>query len=108
VHIRPRESAWRPFFAAGVGAKYYRPNGPEPAVQPLPNIVTLTNQTDWEFLVTVGVGVKYRPRNHVLLRAEFLDYITPFPKKLFVPAMGGTDRGLFEQFTPTLGVSYQF
>jgi len=107
-HLKPRASKLRPFFEVGAGAKYYRPNGPEPDPQPLPNIVTLTNQADWRFLTTVGVGIKYRWKQHILLRADFRDYITPFPKRIFVQAQGGTDRGLFEQFTPSVGISYWF
>jgi hypothetical protein len=107
-HAKPRESKWRPFFDVGAGTKYYRVNGPEPQTQPLPNIVTLTNESQWRFLVTVGVGIKYRWKQHVLLRGDFRDYITPFPKSIFVQAQGGTDRGLFEQFTPTVGISYWF
>jgi opacity protein-like surface antigen len=107
-HLKPREAKLRPFFAIGAGAKYYRVNGPEPQTQPLPAIVTLTNQSQWQFLTTVGVGIKYRWKDHVLLRADFRDYITPFPKNIFVQAQGGTDRGLFEQFTPSVGISYWF
>jgi hypothetical protein len=44
----------------------------------------------------------------VLLRADFRDYITPFPKRLFVQAQGGTDRGLFQQLTPSVGIGYVF
>jgi outer membrane protein W len=107
-HARPREAKLQPFFEIGAGAKYYRVNGPEPQPQPLPNIVTLTSESQWRFLTTVGVGVKYRWKEHVLLRADFRDYITPFPKSIFVQAQGGTDRGLFEQFTPSVGIGYLF
>jgi hypothetical protein len=43
-----------------------------------------------------------------LVRADIRDYITPFPKKLFVESNGATDRGLFQQFTPMFGISYWF
>ena len=62
----------------------------------------------WQYVVDVGVGFKYRLRNHVMVRGDFRDYITPFPKNLFVPVKGGTDRGLFQQFTPTFGLGYWF
>jgi hypothetical protein len=107
-HARPREAKLQPFFEVGAGAKYYRVNGPAPQTQPLPNIVTLNSESQWRFLTTVGVGVKYRWKEHVMLRADFRDYITPFPKSIFVQAPGGTDRGLFEQFTPSVGISYLF
>ena len=107
-HARLREAKLQPFFEVGAGAKYYRETGPAPQSQPLPNIVTLTSASQWRFLTTVGVGIKYRWTRHVLLRADFRDYITPFPKSIFVQAQGGTDRGLFEQFTPSIGISYLF
>jgi hypothetical protein len=107
-HPRPREAKLRPFGAIGAGFKYYATNGPEPAQQPFPGIVTLTNSSQFRWLISVGGGVKYRIHKHVLLRGDFRDYISPFPKKLFVPAQGGTDRGIFNQFTPMFGVSYWF
>jgi hypothetical protein len=107
-HARPREAKLQPFFEIGAGAKYYRVNGPAPQSQPLPNVVTLTSESEWRFLTTVGVGIKYRWKERVLLRADFRDYITPFPKRIFVQTQGGTDRGLFEQFTPSVGISYLF
>jgi hypothetical protein len=58
--------------------------------------------------VSLGAGVTYRLHNHLLVRADIRDYITPFPKKLFVEADGATDRGLFQQFTPMVGISYWF
>jgi hypothetical protein len=107
-HARPREAKLQPFFEIGAGAKYYRETGPAPQSQPLPDIVTLTSASEWRFLTTVGVGIKYQWKGRVVFRADFRDYITPFPKSIFVQAQGGTDRGLFEQFTPSVGISYIF
>jgi hypothetical protein len=45
---------------------------------------------------------------HVVLRVDFLDYITTFPRRQILPAPGNTARGLFEQFTPLFGVGYLF
>jgi hypothetical protein len=44
----------------------------------------------------------------MLLRAEFRDYLTTFPRQQIVPAAHNTARGIFEQFTPLFGVSYTF
>jgi hypothetical protein len=108
IHLHERDRRFRPYIAAGIGAKYYRTTGPEPSPQPLPQIVTLVQANEWKWLVTLGAGVQYRLREHLTLRGDFRDYITPFPTRLFVPAANGTDRGLFQQFSPTLGVSYSF
>ncbi|PWT97063.1 MAG: hypothetical protein C5B51_32070 [Terriglobia bacterium] len=107
-HLNGRESRWRPYAAVGGGIKYFRTTGPAPSPQPLPSIVTLTNENQIRWLVTAGGGVKYRLYKHVSVRGEFLDYITPFPHRLFVPAQGGTDRGIFQQFTPMFGIGYTF
>jgi hypothetical protein len=108
AHLHERESRLRPFFAAGIGAKYYRTTGPEPNPQPAPREATLVRANEWKLLVSLGAGVTYRLHNHLLVRADIRDYITPFPKKLFVEADGATDRGLFQQFTPMVGISYWF
>jgi hypothetical protein len=108
IHIKPREARFRPFFAGGVGGKDYVIAGPAPSPQIFPNIATLTTQDQWTLLVTVGGGVKYRVQKHLVLRGDFLDYLTPFPKKLIAPAANNTARGIFQQFTPTFGASYTF
>jgi len=107
-HIRQREARLRPYGTLGLGGKFYRTTGPEPFVQPAPNVAFLAHDNEWKVVVAVGGGVSYRFQNHLVLRADFLDYITPFPKLLFVPVTSGTARGLFQQFTPMLGVAYGF
>ena len=62
----------------------------------------------WKVVFSAGGGVKFRLIPHVLLRAEFRDYITTFPRQQIVPALHNTARGIFEQFTPLFGVSYTF
>src|SRR4051812_14806101 len=93
VHAFDRERRLRPFLAGGVGAKYYRTTGPEPNPQPAPGDATLVRTNEWRLLVSVGGGVSYRLRNHLVVRGDLRDYIPPFPRKLFVPANNATDRG---------------
>jgi opacity protein-like surface antigen len=107
-HFKPREHRWRPFLAGGVGAKDYVIAGPAPFPQPIPQIATLTTNDVWKVAFDVGGGVKIRLIPHMLLRAEFRDYITTFPRQEIVPAPHNTARGVFEQFTPLFGVSYTF
>lgn len=107
-HLKPREQRFRPFVAAGVGVKGYVVAGPAPNPQVLPTIATLVTQDEWKFLVAIGGGVKYRLHKNVVLRGDFLDYLTAFPKRQIVPALNNTARGIFQQFTPTFGVSYVF
>lgn len=107
-HFKPREHRWRPFLAGGAGAKEYVIAGPAPFPQPIPEIASLTTNDVWKVVFTAGGGVKFRLIPHMVLRAEFRDYITTFPRQEIVPAAHNTARGIFEQFTPLFGVSYIF
>jgi opacity protein-like surface antigen len=108
VHLRPRASRWQPFVAAGVGGKDYVIAGPVPANPAFSNLGRITTQDQWKFVFDVGGGVKYRLFEHVLLRVDFRDYMTTFPKQQIAPAAGNTARGIFQQFTPMFGVSGWF
>ncbi len=107
-HFRKRESRWRPYLAGGAGAKDYIIAGPAPNPQPIPQIATLATNDVWKVAFGVGGGITFRPMPHMLLRAEFRDYLTTFPKAQIVPAPNNTARGIFEQFTPLFGISYTF
>ena len=105
-HFKTREHRLRPFLAGGSGAKEYIIAGPAPFPQPIPQIASLTANDVWKVAFSVGGGVKFRLIPHLLLRAEFRDYLTTFPRQQIVPAPHNTARGIFEQFTPLFGVSY--
>jgi len=107
-HFKDRSHKFRPFLAAGMGTKGYVIAGPAPYPQPIPNVATLTTTDQWKFATAVGGGVKYRLQEHVMMRVDFLDYLTTFPKQQIMPAPNDTARGIFEQFTPLFGVSYSF
>jgi hypothetical protein len=107
-HLKTREHRWRPFLAGGSGAKEYIIAGPAPFPQPIPQIASLTTNDVWKVVFSAGGGVKVRLIPHMLLRVEFRDYLTTFPRQEIVPAPHNTARGIFEQFTPLLGVSYTF
>jgi hypothetical protein len=74
----------------------------------MPKIAGLVATNQWRALFTGGGGVKFRISDHILVRADFRDYITAFPTHIIVPAPTGTDRGIFNQFTPLFGLSYTF
>jgi opacity protein-like surface antigen len=82
--------------------------GPPPSPQPLPNIAELVPVDEWKLVFSLGGGVKFRVSDHVLLRGDFRDYLTTFPRRQMMPAPTGTARGIFGQFTPMVGVSYLF
>lgn len=105
-HVRERGARIRPYAIAGVGAKLFVVSGPASPVQPLENIVRLTTESDFKPLVTGGGGVRMMLGKHVVLRLDFRDYITPFPKKVIAPAPLGTARGIYHMFTPMVGLSW--
>lgn len=107
-HFKPRRDRLRPFLAGGVGAKEYVIAGPAPFPQPIPDVAILTTNDVWKTVFTAGGGVDFLLRKHLLLRGEFRDYITTFPRQQIVPAPHNTARGIFQQFTPLFGVSYTF
>ena len=107
-HVRKREERLRPYGTVGGGIKYFRTTGPAPQPQPFPAIASLVNNNQVRWLVTAGAGIKYRLARHAVLGGEFLDYISPCPNRLFIPARNGTGRGIFHQFTPMFGLSYSF
>lgn len=107
-HFKPRDHRWRPYIIGGTGAKDYIVAGPEPFPQPIPEIASLTTNDVWKVVFSVGGGLKFRLMPHMLLRAEFLDYLTTFPRQQIVPAPHNTARGVFQQLTPLFGVSYVF
>jgi len=107
-HFQKRNHRFRPFVAGGAGGKDYVIAGPAPYPQPAPQIASLTTNDVWKVVFSAGGGAQYLLRPHVLVRAEFRDYLTTFPRQQIVPAPHNTARGIFEQFTPLFGVSYSF
>ena len=107
-HFKPRERRWRPFVSGGAGGKDYVVAGPAPFPQPAPQIASLTTNDVWKVVLTAGGGVDLALRKHLLIRAEFRDYITTFPRQQIVPAEHNTARGVFQQLTPMFGVRYTF
>ena len=103
-----RERRLRPYLAAGIGAKGYVVSGPAPFPQAFPQIASLNSTDQWMALFTPGAGFEYRMGKYVMLRADFRDYITRFPRDIIAPAAHGTGRGIFNQFTPMIGIGYVF
>jgi opacity protein-like surface antigen len=107
-HFKDRKHRLRPFLTGNAGSKGYIIAGPAPYPQPIPQIASLITNDVWKVAFAPGGGVKYRVQRHVILRVEFLDYLTTFPRQQIVPAPHNTARGIFEQFTPLFEASYNF
>jgi hypothetical protein len=107
-HFRPRRSRFRPYVSVGGGAKQYVVSGPAPLAQPLAPIALLSTRDQTKALAVAGAGLKWQVGDHVVLRIDFRDYITTFPRDLILPAESATARGVFHQFTPLFGIGYRF
>jgi hypothetical protein len=105
-HATPSESRIRPFVSAGAGIKLYQGTGAQVAYQPLSNFALLTQQQDLAPLASVGAGVKFQISQHVQLRLDVHDYMTPFPKNVITPNAGAKVGGWLMDFVPMVGISY--
>lgn len=107
-HFAPRSSPVRPFVAVGGGVKIYQGMGTEVAFQPLSRLALLTKTSDVLALGSVGAGVKFKVSRGIGFRAEFHDFITPFPKKVITPAANSKIGGWIQDFVVTFGISLLF
>ena len=108
LHALGKEARVRPYAAGGGGIKWYIGEGAEHATQPLSSFAALTKTTQKVGLVTFGGGVKAKIAENVLFRADFRDYVTPFPDKLFATPRGAKAHGWLHDFVTTAGISFVF
>lgn len=107
-HFADSSSRVRPFVLGGGGFKMFRGTGEERAFQPLSQIAVLTRTTELTGLLTFGVGVKMQLSDRILLRIEFRDNFTRFPKKVIAPNRGSGGDGWVHNFLPSAGLSVLF
>jgi len=108
IYATTREDRIRPYFAIGGGIKQYAGTGIERAFQPLAEFAILTHTRQWQPVVSAGAGIKVALGSRTVLRAEFRDYATPFPKDVILPAPGAKLSGWVHNFMPLFGISYLF
>ena len=108
IHATPKESAVRPFLAAGAGVKFYQGTGAEPPFQPLSNLVVLSHSHEAQPLISVGGGVKIKVSPRALLRVDFRDYATPLPTTLLATPANSKISGWMHDFVFLVGVSTVF
>jgi hypothetical protein len=103
-----RSSSRKQFFVAlGGGMRIFRGTGTEAAYQPLSQFAYFTKTQVIKPMAAVGAGVRYRLAPRLFLRAEFRDYITPFPEELITPAPGAKIGSILQDFVPMVGISYE-
>jgi len=102
---RPRSR--REFFvAAGGGMKLFRGTGQEQAYQPLMQFGYFTRTQVIKPMASFGAGMRFALTPRLILRAEFRDYVTPFPTDLIAPAPGQKFGSILQNFVPMVGISY--
>jgi hypothetical protein len=107
-HFKEQGSRLRPFIAGGGGIKIYRGTGVEKSYQPANRFALLTKTQEIRGLISLGAGVKYALTDLVLLRVEFRDYLTPFPREVIAPSPGASIHGWVHDFVPMAGISFAF
>jgi hypothetical protein len=108
LHGGSKESAIRPFLAAGAGVKVFSGTGREAAYQPLGNLLVLTHATQAEPLISVGGGVKFSLGRRALLRLDVRDYLTPRPDQLLAAPPNTRVTGWMNDLVFMAGVSAVF
>jgi len=98
----------RPFLAAGAGARLTRGTGQEFSYQPLMQHALLTRTRQVQPVASLGAGVKMRFGKKLLFRAEFRDYVSPFPTKVIAPASGAKIDGWLHDIVPLIGLGWTF
>jgi opacity protein-like surface antigen len=106
IHSAPAGAKVRPYVAAGGGAKMYQGTGTETTYQNLSNLALLTRTQEWKGLLTFGGGVKYQVSKRALLRVEFRDYFTQFPKQVIEPNRGSKVGSWIHNFVPMAGLTF--
>jgi hypothetical protein len=107
-HFGTGEAKVQPFVAVGGGMKLYEGTGKEESYQPLSQFAYLTRTQQLEPMVSAGGGVRMALTPRVILRAEFRDYLTPFPSQVIAAAPGVHISGWTHDFVPMIGISYLF
>ena len=59
-------------------------------------------------MISAGAGFRIALKPNVILRAEFRDYLTPFPGNVIAAAPGVHISGWVHDFVPLVGISYLF
>jgi len=107
-HTSKKGSRVQYFVAGGGGMKIFRGTGAEQAYQPLSQYAYFTKTQVVKPMASLGAGIKYAISPRVILRTEFRDFITAFPKELIAPAPNAKFGGLLHNFVPMVGIAYEY
>lgn len=103
-----RDAKVRPFVAFGGGAKVFRGTGQEFETQPGSEFVLLTRTQQTQPMLSFGAGVAIQLAPYAVLRLDFRDHVTPFPKRVLQPAPGAVVGNVLHDFMPMVGIGLVF
>jgi hypothetical protein len=107
-HTNKKGARTQYFAAVGGGMKIFRGTGKEAAYQPLSQFGYFTKTQALKPMVSFGAGIKYALTERVVLRTEFRDYLTAFPKDLIAPAPGAKFGSMLHNFVPMVSIAYEY
>jgi hypothetical protein len=95
------------FAAVGGGMKDFRGTGAQNPYQSLYQIGLLTHTSSLKPMGDFGAGAKFMLNQKVFIRAEFRDYITPFPTAVITPLPGVKYGSILQDIVPmvTIGMN---
>ena len=105
AHFKPRGAHIRPFVSFGGGIEVMQGTGQESFNQPLGTLAALTATREVLPVGEVGVGVKVRLANHLLLRVQARDYISQAPDEVIGPAPGAKLNGIRQDIIGTAAIA---
>jgi len=113
VYHTDRKAPVQFFVAAGLGMKVFDGIGAQEAYQPLSQFGYFTQTRQVTVMGSAGGGFTYKLSEHLFLRAEIRDFISPFPTKVLTPPAPTSGNkvtygNILQNLVPMVGISYVF
>ena len=113
IYHTDRKAPVQFFVAAGLGMKIFDGTGAQEAYQPLSQFGYFTQTHQVKVMGSVGGGFTYKLSDHLFLRAEIRDFISPFPKNVITPPAPTSGNkvtygNILQNLVPMVGISYLF
>jgi hypothetical protein len=108
IHPRRGESRFEPYIAAGGGIRVISGRGRESSFQGLNSLAVLSRTREVLPLLSLAVGVRAKVSDHVSVRLELRDNITPFPGRVISVNPRATSGSWWHDLTPQAGLGVVF
>ena len=108
IHPSRGEGRFQPYIGVGGGIRVVQGTGREAAFQPLNNFAVLSRTQEILPLLSVAVGARTKLSNHMAIRFEFRDNITPFPGRVIFANRLANPGKWWHDLTPQIGLGVTF